>query len=550
MSRALFARLGAARLALQDREGKILDSLSLVQKNAVLDIARREKDSLSALPPEALARVVDLATSVPWAQGHLEEVLDNLVRKDAPSPRRREMQRFMPALLNYFKQTEWQAMMESSNAISRVDFLLTRAHQLSGRNLSEHCMKFMAALVMHLAGNADMSSMQIKRATVDHLKVEFKRRCRKMPAPTDYVLELPSDPFELQAAHPSLFNAIYMEEKPVPNKLDMAKVLAANSMIPCRSTSRLNFDLTPYAATPEVFRPIDAGANMLMQQMITLQQENLAMLKFNANTPVRGLAALTGQPSTPIAALVPQGSAPAALTHLPREAILESQSTSSQDVAADELARLPPPAEVGESAARTALVAKPSARAVQILDDFVEMCDAKAADKKKHKKAESVGGSAAAHDDVVGPAEETAAEKVSACRHQASARRRQGPAAKALPTAKDARASTASSKKVSKKSGGAASSKAASKKAGVSNGSKAKATDKATPRDQKSMSLPQGERRIRLDHEASRSQYLVRVGFGKGSSFRFVYDATDEESKKQALDRARNHLERARAELE
>ena len=61
VSRALRARLGAARIAMEHRDGPALEAISKTQADAVVDLAKRDQEALLALSPEEKASLVDLA---------------------------------------------------------------------------------------------------------------------------------------------------------------------------------------------------------------------------------------------------------------------------------------------------------------------------------------------------------------------------------------------------------------------------------------------------------------------------------------------------------
>ena len=76
---AVMARLGCARLVLlrgrDSRSDEDHEMLSKTQVDAILAEIKGQTPPLKSMSPEAAARVSSLASSVPFAPGHLSHVL-------------------------------------------------------------------------------------------------------------------------------------------------------------------------------------------------------------------------------------------------------------------------------------------------------------------------------------------------------------------------------------------------------------------------------------------------------------------------------------------
>jgi len=83
------------------KDAAVANAISGVQVAAVLDLAKKDAHVVQALSPEERANLVDLASTAPWAPGHLELIINALAPSE-PHAARRPMQHFCPALLSYF----------------------------------------------------------------------------------------------------------------------------------------------------------------------------------------------------------------------------------------------------------------------------------------------------------------------------------------------------------------------------------------------------------------------------------------------------------------
>ena len=111
MERALRGRLDAAQHALQGKEGQVAELISSAQAAAVAELVAKEP-GLTSLSATVRASLVDLAAQGQWQQADLTKVLellrppDNLTKN--LTKKRAALQTFLPALLSYFTEEEWQ----------------------------------------------------------------------------------------------------------------------------------------------------------------------------------------------------------------------------------------------------------------------------------------------------------------------------------------------------------------------------------------------------------------------------------------------------------
>ena len=107
MERALRGRLVAAHHALQGKEGQVAELISSVQAAAVAEIVANEP-GLTSLSATVRASLVDLAAQGQWQQADLTKVLELLRPPDNLTKKRATLQTFLPALLSYYTEEEWQ----------------------------------------------------------------------------------------------------------------------------------------------------------------------------------------------------------------------------------------------------------------------------------------------------------------------------------------------------------------------------------------------------------------------------------------------------------
>ena len=113
MERALRGRLDAAQHALRGKEGHVAELISSTQAAAVAEVVAKEP-GLTSLSATVRASLVDLAAQGQWQQADLTKVLELLRPPDktAKTPKKRvELQKYLPALLSYFTEEEWQHLL-------------------------------------------------------------------------------------------------------------------------------------------------------------------------------------------------------------------------------------------------------------------------------------------------------------------------------------------------------------------------------------------------------------------------------------------------------
>ena len=156
MKRALRARLGGARLVLEEREGLAREVISRTLCDAIADVVSRDS-GLPSISAEARASLVWLATSGKWLDRDLEKILKMLQPPEPTERARRAMQHFDPMTLEYFSEQEWETLVSGCNRNEKTE-LLRRCADLGGRNLSEPSLKFLNSLLIFFTRGGDQQT--------------------------------------------------------------------------------------------------------------------------------------------------------------------------------------------------------------------------------------------------------------------------------------------------------------------------------------------------------------------------------------------------------
>ena len=213
--------------------------ISSTQCKAIVELVSREP-TLHSISSEGKASLVDMAAAGSWHGDDLEtvlRVLDPEPQKTAKG--RRPMQHFAPSILSYFLETEWTDTLlnDQTRPFEKLDLIFRRVEQLSGRNLTEPCFKFISSVFLFITeGDAAWRmSTSVKHSMKESVKDEYKRRVRFLGRPDPYIVVLNSSPDDLADKHPTLYSNIFGQEKPSHCKLDLPRVIDLDNTYRCRS---------------------------------------------------------------------------------------------------------------------------------------------------------------------------------------------------------------------------------------------------------------------------------------------------------------------------
>ena len=272
MRRILRARLGVARVTVEQTPSALRDSVSRAQALAVKELVSRDPTH-SSISAEDQAKLLDLAAAVPWADADRESVMALLVPngKAQSQRKRRPLQHFAPLIVNYFTQKEWDSLTSAIPFGDKADLLMRRVIELSGRNLAEPTLKLLSSLAMLLADdNAIQLPTSTKKTYMDALKKAFKAKTRQMIESPHYLTVLPPFPGEILKAQPDLYAAAFPGgETPVPCPLALCKLYAVDNSYGCRNGCSADFAISAGPAL-QSSAPALGSVQMLLQQLMAM----------------------------------------------------------------------------------------------------------------------------------------------------------------------------------------------------------------------------------------------------------------------------------------
>ena len=303
----IMARIGCARMVLARAAATPQrDIVSRLQTDAVVDLMRRQKDALAALGPDIRARVSALASGVAFRPDDLGRILQ-LLEPPEPKPAtpRADMQTYTPNIQHYFTESEWSGM-KGRNIASAMDLLITRLLQLGAKCLSEPCKAWCASLLLSLSGMGG-STESTKQQVHAIFKVEYARRRRKFYKTATFLgVPFLITPDSFKERHPEIYAEVFGSEDPVPSKIDFSHLRFLG--VSCRASKSKSAKMLSLKAIEDREKEREAGPPIqMMQQLVSLQQDNLKLLRDSVRPAVSSpssLLALAAQvPSEPRASV-------------------------------------------------------------------------------------------------------------------------------------------------------------------------------------------------------------------------------------------------------
>jgi hypothetical protein len=237
-TRAIKARLGAARLVLEDMEADSSThrAMSRLQSKAFCDMV-----SATPLPADACSDLAAQAVQMKW-HGHedLTAVLTALTPATSlpPGKRRRCQQNFMN-LVNYGTAAFWAELADSSVPSSaKLHSIMTLAIGTGLRCPTEHTVKWLTSWWMVVSETPDQLArweVAQKACMLTHVKHNFDS-CRKVSAdPPQWIEKLPANPVVFLRDYPLMYRAYFgPDTAPVPAAVDLKAISAIDMSYSCR----------------------------------------------------------------------------------------------------------------------------------------------------------------------------------------------------------------------------------------------------------------------------------------------------------------------------
>ena len=313
---SLMARIGSARFTLHATPKPALAAVSKSQADAIMEVLKSNPKFIAKMKPHDRAELIGLLTKCNFCDTDLQTLL---AMCEAPEVKkkssRRPGQTFMPHLLHYFTEAEWVTLSKACTIAEGFDLLMRRILDLGGVNLSEKCKGWLVSLMLHL-GNLGGSTEEAKTDLLAWFKGEYKRRGRKHPPVHPYLRDLPM-PDKLKLAAPTLFQSVFGEETPVPDKLGLK--FTQLPVVYCRTSVLRKPSVYLGQLSDQAEKPIQ-----LLEKCIAIQQNTFqAIMQSSSSSQPNAGMALRDLVAPPVRHPL-QGC-------MSRETIFGSQRTSSME---------------------------------------------------------------------------------------------------------------------------------------------------------------------------------------------------------------------------
>ena len=298
--RDLRARLGAARIVLEDHVGRPTHGpVSRTQRAAFLSVLSR----VTGLGPLERESLVSMALEANWDSKDTELVVEAIAPSTSCVPKQRSKQQEAAFLVQFFTEWEWVNILLAVDvdALTKMTLILTRATDLGIRIPTEPTFKLWTAFFLVLTETPEalmkMAAHQ-KHAVKTSLTTSFRRMVRSHLDPSLFkeVVLPPVEEYRLR--FPALFASVFPDQGPVPSKVHAYKLAHVDASFKCRKDGESQ--IAPSCPTLSLQSPNMAGigafANCLVDGLRGLQESQHQMVSMFMGNPVGGSHAL-GRPA-------------------------------------------------------------------------------------------------------------------------------------------------------------------------------------------------------------------------------------------------------------
>jgi len=280
--KSLQRRLGAARVLLGPAAGASHHAtLSKSQVAAVVDVERRG----SGLSAEDRAGLVEVATSVPWAPGDLEVVIEVLAGK--ASSFRRKQQDF-EAFPSYIDEDRWAVILNPTASVDAkqhavFDVVIGLGLRLPSERTAKMLSSFML-LVTRPWEDASSLPTSMKICFNRRNKSEFIAYVRSASNPPVHILTLPSAPGEYMAMYETMYRAFYGTAGPAECKIDIMRLKLLDDTYKCRGDGSVTRQAPQAVPTISLGgttnnNSLEQFGNLMLQAMQGMQQQQGRMME-------------------------------------------------------------------------------------------------------------------------------------------------------------------------------------------------------------------------------------------------------------------------------
>ena len=232
------ARIGTARLILQDLRGQDLATVSTLQSNALMELLRSEA-ARKHLDCEQRASLSTQLLSADFAADQLSAMLAVLACEKIKLKTRRDAQNAIHAF-EYFSDAEWSRLGTCKHQPSIEDLILdVLVHRMQCINPNEPTVKLLTSGILTLTHGEDVGNvsllekLELKKAIAKRIKA----RCRRINAKVvEYCEDYPASPTDLAAKHPTLYQHLQVDGGFVPSRLSQSLLVRVEASYNCRGS--------------------------------------------------------------------------------------------------------------------------------------------------------------------------------------------------------------------------------------------------------------------------------------------------------------------------
>ena len=202
-----------------------------------------------ALSPQAQGKIAVLVADLAWATDeHRDRVMTAVLGMGSSAgngafpPARRQNQSWEHCV-HALPRSVWVILEDPAvSAESKIDAVHTFLADLGLRLPNETTSKTVCELILVASEGLEMASQMapaVKAAFNSKMKKLFKRKVRRMPAPTEWVDELPASIDFLGVSHRDLYQRVYVDthDRHVKCKWSAAQMAGVSATFPCRTSA-------------------------------------------------------------------------------------------------------------------------------------------------------------------------------------------------------------------------------------------------------------------------------------------------------------------------
>ena len=220
--------------------------MSALQARATADLLRT-----APLSAQAKGNIAVLVADLPWARDEPRDlVMAQVLGMEGPTdrepitPGRRTNQQW-ETCVHALPRSVWAVLEDPANTTdSKIDVVHTFLADLGLRLPTEPTSKRVCELILVATEGLETASTlapAVKAAFNSKLKRLFKRKVRRMPAPSPWVAELPSSIDFLNVSHAELYHRVYVatNDRHVNCKWSASQMAGVSATFPCRASSTI-----------------------------------------------------------------------------------------------------------------------------------------------------------------------------------------------------------------------------------------------------------------------------------------------------------------------